>query len=394
MQFINQLQRITLYIFCFSINFEMWDPFNSGDVFSIAKFTALIYFITIIPQIPQFLRIDNLKTVLFPLWIFFGFLTFMSIININELFSDFIFAPFLLNIIIFWILINHERKDYLIIEKGLLWFVLGTVVLVLLFFAGIGVEYEEGRLSMFGDNQNTLGIKVTVSSIILIVSVIQNRLNLGWYRYLFLIIIPFMLIFIAETGSRQSVIAFVLAFLMGAVLYKAKTNLSKISILVGSLICLIFIGILLMQSEIMIQRLENTSNSGDLGSRDLIWKTIFPIIKENPIVGIGKTGYDFQSFVIFGRFQKPHNVFLEILCYTGIIGLFIYLTFTFQVMKISYLTYKKNGMLLSLLFISPILGMFISGHILGTKICWLIFAYMVSSSAIKYGDNKIGHRFI
>jgi O-antigen ligase len=388
MKFLSKAQRAALYLFFFSINFEMWDPFNSGESFSIAKLTGIIYLMTIGPQIMEFMRIDRLKSILFPLWIFWGLLVFIGIININELYADFFYFPLFLNIIFFWLLINHERKDFMIIEKGMIWFAIGSVGIVLLFFAGIGVEYIEGRVSIFGDNQNTLGIKVTVSTIVLLLAVIQNRLNLGWTRFLFLVPIPFMLYFVGETGSRVSIISFTLAFIAGSILYKTKANLTKIGILIGSAVVLTLIGVLLMQSEIIIERLVKTSSSGDLGSRDMIWKTILPIIEENPILGIGKTGYDFQSVLLFGIPRNPHNVILEILCYTGIVGLFIFLAFIFQLFKKSYQSYLESGWLLSLLLVFPILGMFISGHILGTKICWAIFAYMVSTSAIPY--NKKG----
>jgi O-antigen ligase len=279
-------------------------------------------------------------------------------------------------------------------EKGMIGFALGSVVMVLLFFTGIGVEYIEGRVSMFGDNQNTLGIKVTVSTIILLTAVIQNRLNFGWKRYLFLIPIPFMLFFIGETGSRVSIISFTLAFITGSILYKTKANLTKIGILIGSAVVLILIGVLLMQSEIIVERLVKTSTSGDLGSRDMIWKTIIPIIEENPIFGVGKTGYDFQSVLLFGIPKNPHNVILEILCYTGIIGLIIYLIFIFEVLKRSYQSYSQRGWLLPLLLFSPILGMFTSGHILGTKFCWIIFAYMISSSAISIKTSKLHSKIL
>lgn len=385
---LTKVQRAALYIFFFSINFEMWDPLNTGGALSIAKLTAIIYFITIIPQIPQFIRIDGIKTVLFPIWIFFGLLTFMSLINRNELFSGFFYLPTFLNIMLFWLLINHERIDYLIIEKGMVWFALGSATLALLFIAGIGVEYGEGRLSMFGENQNVLGIKVSVSLVILLLFVTQNRLNISWIRYLLLPLVPLMLFFIGETGSRVSLISFVLAFLVGTALYKTKTKILKISILLGNAIVLILFAILLMQSDIMVERLQNTSDNAEIGSRDKIWKAVFPIVKENPILGIGETGYDFKSTFIFGTAFSPHNVFLEILCYTGIIGLSIYLTFLFQVFKKGFQAYTKKGLLLPMLLIIPMLGLLLSGQILNVKLGWTIFAYIVSSSAIAMKSLK------
>jgi len=391
MTFLIKFQRIALYLFFISINFEMWDPFNSQNTFSIAKLTALIYFISIIPQFRQFIRIDALKPVLFPIWIFFGLLTIMSAFNVNELSTEFFYTSIFLNMTFFWLLINHARKDYLILEKGMLSFALGSFALTVLFFAGIGVTYVDKRLSMFGENSNVLGVMASLSTLILLANAIQNRLNMGWYRYIFVLMIFPMLIFIGESGSRVAIIAFVMAFLTGTILYKTKSKVGKAGILIGSAVILILAGIMLMQSEVMVQRLENTSNSGEIGSRDRIWKAVFPIIENNPVLGVGRTGYDFESTFLFGRPFSPHNVILEIMCYTGIVGLLIYLYFLFQVYNTGYQTYKRNGWLLPILLAIPISGLILSGQILQFKIGWTIFAYIVGSICAKAYNDKINY---
>jgi len=361
----------------------MWNPIGSGET-SIAKITALIYFLSIVPQFTQFIRTDCLSPILLPIWIFFGLLTTMSLININPLYTEFFNRTIFLNIILLWMLINHERKDFLIIEKGLISYALGSFVLSLLFFAGIGITYTQGRLSMFGDNQNALGLKMAVSSIILLTTVVQNRLNLGWYRYVFLFAIPFMLIFIGETGSRVSALALLIAFVTAVILLKTKNNLNKIVSIISGSVILIFMGFLLMQSGTLLDRLKDTSETGDLGERDMIWRTITPIIIENPILGIGETGYDFQTTEIFGNVISPHNVILEVLCYTGFIGLFLYLTFVFRVIMKGFKSYLSNGWLLPLLLMAPIMGSILSGQILDDKTGWVILAYIISTSAVKY----------
>jgi len=237
---------------------------------------------------------------------------------------------------------------------------------------------------MFGDNQNALGLKMVVSSIIILTTVIQNRLNLGWYRYLFLFAIPLMLIFIGETGSRVSALAFLLAFVTAVILFKTKNNLNKIISIISGSIILILMGFLLIQSGKLLDRLKDTSSTGDLGERDIIWRTITPIITKNPIVGVGETGYDFLTTEFFGNVISPHNVILEVLCYTGLIGLFLYLTFIIRVFMRGYKSYKSNDWLLPLLLMAPIMGSLLSGQILDDKTGWVIFAYIISTSAIKY----------
>jgi O-antigen ligase len=81
---------------------------------------------------------------------------------------------------------------------------------------------------------------------------------------------------------------------------------------------------------------------------------------------------------ITGAFYSPHNVILEVLSYTGITGLFFYVLFLYRIFKISLKKYKKDGSLLQLLLLIPILGLLLSGQLLAVKIGYVIFAFCVS----------------
>jgi len=166
--------------------------------------------------------------------------------------------------------------------------------------------------------------------------------------------------------------------------------LEKISILFVGSIAIIYTWVILAQSETLVQRLSRSYEEGDLAGRDLIWQRLYPLIESNPILGVGKTGYHYFSQMIYGGRKSPHNVIIEILCYTGIIGLIIYLLFLFRVFKKGYQDYKTEGLLLPLLLIPPVLGMIVSAQILGVKIGWVIFAYIVGSSVFKPKSETIG----
>lgn len=388
MQLLSQVQKIALYIFFFSINFEMLVPSDLSNA-SAARITGMLYLITIIPQLKFFLKTENLMGILVPVWMFYALLTFNNLINVNE-FSDLVFnQPIFLNILVFWLMINHIKKDYLLLEKAMLSFALGTIVMTLFFILGIGVNYEYGRVSIFGDNQNTIGLKASAALIILVLAIVQNRLQWGWYRFLLLIPLPFIMRLMADTGSRVSVISFILSFAVGIILFKTGSVRSKILIFSGGIVLFIVIGFYLMQSEVLTERLLETTETGNMGGRDHIWKAIFPIIKENPIFGVGNTGYNFYNIINFGVTESPHNVILEVLCYTGLVGLTIFLVFLYQTFIRGYRSYLKNGWLLPLLLISPVMGMILSGQILYTKMGWIIFAFIVGSSAIRHNRLEI-----
>jgi len=378
------VQQIALYLFFFSINFEVLELFSN---FSVAKFSAILYIMTILPQIRQFFHIENLKSLLLPILLFFILLTINNLININELYFEVFNQSIVLNLLIFIIMINHVRKDYMILENALLSFAFGTMLLTLFFLVGFGVDYVGGRVRIFGENQNDLGLKISVGLIIILIAVVQNRLKWGWFRFLLLLPVPFMLWLLAETGSRVAVISFVVAFGIGVILIKTDEVWKKVMMFIAGAIIFIGIAVQMMNSEMLAERFLSSYKGGDLSGRDQIWARIIPLIKDHPVFGVGNTGYDFYNMINFSVVKSPHNVILEILCYTGIVGLILYFAFLYQLFLRGYSGYLKNGWLLPLLLFCPVLGMILSGQILHDKLAWVIFGYIVSCSAIPF--NKI-----
>ena len=143
------------------------------------------------------------------------------------------------------------------------------------------------------------------------------------------------------------------------------------------------------QFTLVAERLFDTLNVGDLSSRDIIWAKVMDVISNNYIYGIGKTGYLLE----LGDFS-PHNVILEVLCYTGIVGLLIFGYFLFGIVSNAYKKAKDHCDSLPLILLVPIFGMILSGQIFGQKIVWFIFAYIAYKSKIspkinvKYENNN------
>jgi len=383
---LSKIQNITLYLFFFSINFEVWDPFNTEGFFSISKLTGIIYFLTVLPQIKQFLATKYIKPVLGPVWLFFILLTLISLININPVSSSFFDFSIFLNIVLFWILINHERKVPGILARGLFSFALGSIALSVLYYFGVGVEveYYEGRLSLFGDNANIIGMRMSISVIILLLTIVQNHFYLNKIRFLLIAAIPLMLKLMAETGSRIAFISFAVMFSLGVLLIKTKKTWHKLIVLVFGGILFAAIIQYVTDSEVLMFRLLKTYEKGDLAGRDIIWQDIIPLIKENPIFGVGETGYAAYVQQFFRSAKSPHNVIVEVLSYTGILGLFTYLLFVFRSCIFGWKAYKFKKNILSLLLFIPVLGLLLSGQILTNKIGWAIFAYATASGAFLY----------
>jgi O-antigen ligase len=375
---LKTLQRVALCILFFSINFEVWDPLNTDGSFSISSATGYFYLVTVIYQLPAFLKMSSLKSYLWPLITFFLFLSVMNFLNMNSVSSVFINLSILQNIILLIILINHERRDPGVLQKGMVWFAVGSIVLAIFFQLGIGVSYDSARVTVFGDNQNSIGVKESISVLVLLLLVFKNNLRLGRWRFFILLSIPIMLLLMAQTGSRTAFFSFSLMFVSSLFLVKAKHSYYKLFTFMFGLIIGYFIWQYLASSEILYSRLILTEQKLDLGGRDRVWDNVIPFVKENIIFGKGESGYTEYMTNITGAFYSPHNVILEVLAYTGILGLFLYLLFLYKVFVISQRKYKEDGSIIQLLLLIPILGLLLSGQLLNVKIGYIVFAFCLS----------------
>lgn len=371
----NKIQRITLLIFFFSINFEVWDPFDTGGYFSISKFTGFIYFFSILINFRDFFQKKEISHYLKPIWLFFAWLTIISLININQVSSAFFNFSIFQVIILFWLLINHERRDPGILERGMVSYAIGSVVLALCYFTGIGVQYAHGdRVVLFGDNENIIGLRMSISLMILLMNWLQNPMKLSKLRYLFLVPLPIMMSLLAATGSRTAFLSLILMLIAGVLIYKTKKKSHNFIILALGVAVIIFALQYFLSSGVMMSRLQKTTETGDLAQRDAIWFFIIPIIMNHPIFGIGETGYAWHVGPI-----SPHNVLLEVLIYSGLIGFMLFMIFIIRVSKQAFLTYKQSGLILFPLLLVPVYLMILSGQMLFTKIAWVIFSYIAAS---------------
>lgn len=375
----KKLQGIIVSLYFISINFEQWDPLHTSGSFSISKLLAIVYILSMIPSLTFLSTNVKFRNILRILWGFFFFYTIINILNISGLNFYFFDITLFMNIILFWILINHDEREPFIIEKGFLSFAMGTVLLSFFLKFGVGIDYDESeRVTILGENQNTLGITACISMLVIFSTVIFNRLKLGFERFLLLLLVPFIIQLLIESGSRVAFIALIVSVIVGAFLYHSHSILKK-----GLLIILIglfftYLLILLLQDEVLLSRLSMSFREGDLSGREIIWDKVILLIKENFIFGVGRTGYSDFSQVYFGEYTSPHNVILEILCFTGIIGLMIFFSFLLKLIILSYTSFRTDNNLLPILFIITISGLLLSSHVLEKKIVWSMFAYIVS----------------
>ena len=383
----KSVQNYALYCYFFSISIESINLYGYG---SISFFTGLFYLILILPSIKVFSVINNNLKFFFPIVVFFIWLTLNSLININYFSSRFFDLAFFLNIIIFFAIVNHARKDRMVLEKALLAFAIGAIFTSVLIFLGIGIEQtDEGlrasRTTFFNSGPNEFGIKLVTGAVVIIAMFIQDNLGLGKMRYLLATFLPLIFFAILGTGSRTAILVIPLVpltwlfFRVLASKYKLLALSSGIIIVSSVLIPVIFFA---LQNQVVLDRIAYTATgTGDFGElgRFFLWAGFFNLLGENLFFGNGLSGFDLITFKYFGYVESPHNVFLEIMLYTGLLGLSIYLFFLYRIVYASYTLYRDEGKLMPILLLPTVFAYSMALQPLTEKICWLVFAYIVGT---------------
>jgi O-antigen ligase len=69
---------------------------------------------------------------------------------------------------------------------------------------------------------------------------------------------------------------------------------------------------------------------------------------------------------------------IEVLCYSGVFGLLLFLIFVFNIGRSAYKNFNKEGNVLPLALFFPSMGLILTGQIFDQRIVWIIFAYQIA----------------
>ena len=374
----NKLENFFLYTYAFFINFQELKILNL-DFISIPKISALLYIIIFLPNL-KIVNVKSCKRFLMPIYLFFIILTTINLINLNNSSLNFIDFTMLQNIILFTFLIFHGQKDLYAIKKAVLFLCFGTFLLAIFGYFQIGTSIDEyslnevigTRVTLFGDNSNIIGIRMSISIIILVSFFYHNLFFKNKLKYLFLIPLPLMIFSIAEGGSRLAFVSFFISILVFFYLQKSRNLYGKIVMFLIFVSCLVLLYNFFITYEFLVYRLLGTLFLGEYSGRDESLILLLEIINSNTLFGIGQTGY--ETYTI----GSPHNVIIEVLIYTGLFGLIFYLNFLIKIFKGAINVFKSQGNITLILLLIPISGLILTGQILDSKLIWFIFAFSIS----------------
>jgi O-antigen ligase len=370
------------------VNFEMMNIFNLGIDYLATKITISLLLGVSLINFPKYFSIRKQWKLFLPLYAYFIILTAINFLHVNPVYSTFFDFPFFLNILVLVILCNSAELNSDILLKGLFFFTISTFIIALFYFLNISVSSQfEGRYTIFGMNENFLGLSFCISFFITVSLIFENRLKLGTPRYLLFLFLPAFFWVLIKTGSRVAFISFLISFFY--YIYNIKTIGKKKKIILSTLLFFFFaiIFFVILRNSIVGVRLTDSIKEGDLSSRDLIWLNIFDIIRSHWLLGVGKTGYNQEIILAFGEATSPHNVFIESICYTGLFGFALLLLFLIPIFKRGLSEKQNKSQLLPGLLLIPLLGILLSGQLFEVKLGWLIIAYIIGSTKGKFEAN-------
>ena len=297
---------------------------------------------------------------------------------------------FFLNIIMFWLLVNHQRRDERVFHEGLLWFSVSSFFVGLCYYSGIGISIaDDMRVVVFGENANNLGIKMAVGALFLLNYCLNHSKEQAIYKpWLLLMAVPMVALLLA-TASRVSILILGSGVVLFIFFRQFKRKGQKILWLLLGVAAFYWGFQIVLNQDVLMARMERTIDERNISGRDYLWEKYIEIVKDHPVLGLGFHGADQYAIEMFDEIQSPHNVLIEVAVYSGVLGLMCFLLFLFYVFYDAWQYRKKEHNLGPLIISMAIVGMVLSGQALGVKLFWTIAAYAISYRVISISDHSI-----
>lgn len=186
--------------------------------------------------------------------------------------------------------------------------------------ATLRYQYSMHAFPGMTNHYSTNAMLLAIGAIIFIAEFI-NRHNKNSLAMSIIFIISILL-----TGKRAHIIFLLATIVMAYYIYLSNRQRSRVIKMLALLVGMIVVGYLIFlyvpALAVFIQRFGDAAESGDVTlGRTAFWTLAIEEFKKHPIFGIG-----------WGEFQKinprgwhAHNIYVQILCETGIVGFSLYL---------------------------------------------------------------------
>ena len=201
-----------------------------------------------------------------------------------------------------------------------------------------------------------------------------------------LIILVFAIVFFAQlyVGSRQALVSIIIMAIVWALIVNRRTVSRSIgsnlkwflAFVVVMIVSFLYLSILTADEGLLNSVAEEGYLEG--GGRGAWLLSGMDQFMSRPLWGVG-----YGRFIIFGQYGSyPHNLFVELLCETGIVGFFIAMTLTIK----SLVNVKKAVIPFITLFLAYFLRSMASGSL---AINIMVFSLLFASSSLFIAKKRI-----
>lgn len=274
-------------------------------------------------------------------------------------------------------------RDERIARRVLLTLLAAAAVLAVMTIFGIGkaVDSETQRATVFGQNANRAA-RVLCAGLLAGIGLVYGRarkgIRPGWIAWAAAALIGLALIM---GGSRGGLIA------MAAGLWTFSLTGATLGVRVrNTVVALVAIALAVwgaLQSPLMQRRLE-LAMQGNLAKRELIFPAAWQMFKHRPIYGYSSSNH----YVLATRLGLPpalhlsrdtHNLFLEVLTATGLLGTIPFLTGLWLCCWGAWKARRGTEGILPFAQMTALLIGNLSGNYIALKLQWLLLAYALAS---------------
>ena len=288
-----------------------------------------------------------------------------------------------------------KLSGIIILISNAIYYLIGLFSLSFIFtnngIESFGVLIDRGMprlISLFNNDPNITVLFFSIFYFYYICNLNQRGSKLGIFLSALLIILTF---------SRGGIISIILSTIIALFIDQQRGIKSKIRIIVVSTILFVIINSLINYytrisiTEIIFDRFTKLSSDNGSGRYEL-WINALQTFREYPILGIGTNATLSYNLAKYGTDHYIHNVFLEILSETGIVGITSYLLFILATIRTFSKKYidGKTRLFVIPLFISILLQfIFISAQLNEAAIFALILINnYIDNSKIQGRENQ------
>lgn len=384
---VNPLVRVTLYLFVLTIPFEV--PKRTIPI-EIPTIAALVFLLSTLLHPSAAYRRVPAPLLWFAAYLWVFIIAVLASGTESAFLATKLFLSLVIMMAIFWTAFNL-MADPRVARGVMVAIVVGTAARALMQWLGIGVtewmEWGGGvRLSVLGQNPNLSAIILSAG---LVVVIGMRGRETPLLPRLGVLLVPLAVILgvaIIQSGSRGGLLCAAVGLAVFAFRGRTPGRLVLNAVMGVAAIAILAVGA--MQSPVMRARVERAATTGQLAGREAIYPAAAELIAERPVLGWGPVTNQFELARRIEWYRTEsrdvHNLLLELLSATGIVGAVPFLTGIALCLRAAW---RARGGALGVVPLAMLLAV-LTGSISGTwqvsEILWLSLAVALAAGTHQY----------